>query len=53
MKKENNANYYIKLVDGQITYVKRKKTTAFDVVNYTVMGLFALICILPIYICFY
>lgn len=48
MKKENNANYYIKLVDGQITYVKRKKTTAFDVVNYTVMGLFALICILPI-----
>ena len=48
MKKENNPNYYVKLVNGEITYVKRKKTTVFDVVNYCVMTLFALICLLPI-----
>ncbi|MBQ8885756.1 MAG: carbohydrate ABC transporter permease [Clostridia bacterium] len=48
MRKENNPNYYAKLVDGKIVYVKRKKTSLFDVVNYTVLGLFALICILPI-----
>jgi putative aldouronate transport system permease protein len=48
MKKENNPNYYVKLVNGQITYVKRKKISTFDVVNATFLGLFALICLLPI-----
>lgn len=48
MKKENNPNYYVKLVDGKVEYVKKRKITVFDVVNYSVLGLFALICILPI-----
>ena len=48
MGKENNPNYDIKIIDGKIVYVKKKKLTAFDVVNYSVLGLFALICIVPI-----
>lgn len=48
MSKENNPNYSAKLIDGKIVYVKRKRTTLFDVINYTILGLFALICIVPI-----
>lgn len=48
MRKENNPNYYVKLVDGEVTYVRRKKVTLFDVVNTSFLSLFALICLLPI-----
>ena len=48
MRKDDNPNYYVKMVDGKLTYVKRKKITVFDVVNYVILTTFALICLLPI-----
>ena len=48
MKKERNSNYFVKIVDGKPTYVKKKRTTLFDVINTAFLSVFALICILPI-----
>ena len=47
MNKADNPNYTIKIIDGQAQYVRKNKMTAFDWVNYTILGVFALVCVLP------
>lgn len=47
MNKADNPNYTIKIIDGQAQYVRKNKMTAFDWVNYTILGIFALVCVLP------
>ena len=48
MNKAENPEYYAKIVDGKVTYVKKHKTTAFDVALYIFFGLFGLLCIFPV-----
>ena len=47
MNKADNPNYTIKIIDGKAQYVRKNQMKAFDWINYTILGLFALICILP------
>lgn len=48
MNKAENPEYFAKIVDGKVTYVKKHKTTAFDVALYIFFGLFGLLCIFPV-----
>ena len=48
MNKAENPEYYAKIVDGEVKYVKKHKKTAFDVVLYIFFGLFGLLCIFPV-----
>lgn len=48
MNKAENPEYYAKIVDGQVHYVKKHKNTAFDWFLYAFFGLFGLICIFPV-----
>ena len=43
MNKAENPEYYAKIVDGEVKYVKKHKKTAFDVVLYIFFGLFGLL----------
>ena len=47
MNKADNPNYTIKIIDGKAQYVRKNQMKAFDWINYTILGLFSLICILP------
>lgn len=47
MNKADNPNYVIKIINGKPQYVRKSRMTAFDWVNYIILGLFALICIVP------
>lgn len=48
MRKEENPEYYAKIVDGKTVYVKKHKKTVFDVFIYAFFALFAFICIMPV-----
>ena len=48
MNKAENPEYYAKIVDGEVKYVKKHKNTVFDYLLYAFFGLFGLICIFPV-----
>lgn len=48
MGKENNSNYAIKIVDGKRVFKRINKITVFDVIIHIALGLFAVLCIMPV-----
>ena len=48
MNNAENPEYYAKIVDGEVRYVKKHKATTFDIVLYIFFTLFGLVCIFPV-----
>ncbi len=48
MNRAENPEYYAKIVDGKVQYVKKHRRTSFDVFLYVFFTLFALVCFFPV-----